>query len=769
MPTCNFLKQSYQWQRNVALIGARRRNRGPTVQSGPDGAIGARSGPDGAIGGRSSRGATPATHIIAQRRFSLACGLQLVISVLLSVPPNLDPMAFQTTGARHTASLQGKPRNLAQHFWNPGGTLWSLVERVWSRCRTLWNPVKPQGPQPSQNLVEPWKPQRRNPARTVLEPSWNLTLQNLVEIWWKSGGALMESYLKPARTAHKTLVKPWWKLGGTLVEPWGPWWKSGGILVEPSWNLPRTFSSKRLPFQKLRRGDGHSSSTWSDGRRGGRDLVPDPVSSFSSSASSFEASCDWKASLDFGKYFFFFSTAWPFSMESYSTSEVVDDEVSTLRSVFSTLITVFLTGFGMGRLFFFVLPSPAGAEELAVVGRFIRAPSLDQSHKSLLLETRHSLQLSRPTDLLFTSIQHDVYARVWTKAQTSPKRPDRGRGSSPVFGFKGPTDLHLSHPRMTELSQSRVVQSPSGWQPPRGSPCTAAEWWPSCSWYGHIPNDATSGQKLNSKGGQLLHRLLDATSAPLHSPTRASSKPLLFEHKKIPPSPCPSPVWKSPLQSATQESLLRPSRKGRHRPQGSRTPRNCWNPCGTLVEPLWNPCGTLVEPYTPDPRGTLPNHPDHPALVEPWWNPGGTLVENPGGTLVDPLWNCCGTFLKPARTTPQPLQNVMEPWWKPRRWWNPGGTGGTLVERGTLVEPWWNLGGTLPQGRPEPPRSLSGLRPQSFQLLGKKQLKKTSRRATPLTRIERIRRYPFGKEWRRTQWAPMAIPRQWKANSKDTT
>ena len=42
--------------------------------------------------------------------------------------------------------------------------------------------------------------------------------------------------------------------------------------------------------------------------------------------------------------------------------------------------------------------------------------------------------------------------------------------------------------------------------------------------------------------------------------------------------------------------------------------------------------------------------------------------------------------------------------------WNTGGT---------LVEPWWNPGGTLPQGRPGPPRSLSG-RPQSFQLLGKK-------------------------------------------------
>ena len=38
--------------------------------------------------------------------------------------------------------------------------------------------------------------------------------------------------------------------------------------------------------------------------------------------------------------------------------------------------------------------------------------------------------------------------------------------------------------------------------------------------------------------------------------------------------------------------------------------------------------------------------------------------------------------------------------------WNPGGT---------LVEPSWNL----TSGPPRPPRSLSGLRPQSFQLLGK--------------------------------------------------
>ena len=36
------------------------------------------------------------------------------------------------------------------------------------------------------------------------------------------------------------------------------------------------------------------------------------------------------------------------------------------------------------------------------------------------------------------------------------------------------------------------------------------------------------------------------------------------------------------------------------------------------------------------------------------------------------------------------------------------------------MELWWNPRGTLPQGRPGPPRSLSGLRPQGFQLWGKK-------------------------------------------------
>ena len=57
----------------------------------------------------------------------------------------------------------------------------------------------------------------------------------------------------------------------------------------------------------------------------------------------------------------------------------------------------------------------------------------------------------------------------------------------------------------------------------------------------------------------------------------------------------------------------------------------------------------------------------------------------------------CGAVFS-ASTTPQPS-------WNPggtlvELWWNPGG------------EPWWNPRGTLPQGHPGPPRSLSWLRPR---------------------------------------------------------
>ena len=106
---------------------------------------------------------------------------------------------------------------------------------------------------------------------------------------------------------------------------------------------------------------------------------------------------------------------------------------------------------------------------------------------------------------------------------------------------------------------------------------------------------------------------------------------------------------------------------------------------GTVLTPPQTtpqPSKKLVEPKPPR---TTPQALEEIGgnLVEPWWNPRGTLVES---------------YFKSLRITPQPLRK----------------------HSGTLVEPWWNPRGTLPQGRPGPPRSLSGLRPQSFQLLGRR-------------------------------------------------
>ena len=84
---------------------------------------------------------------------------------------------------------------------------------------------------------------------------------------------------------------------------------------------------------------------------------------------------------------------------------------------------------------------------------------------------------------------------------------------------------------------------------------------------------------------------------------------------------------------------------------------------------------------------------------------------------MEPSWNLTSNHPGPPRS---PC----------RTWWNSGGT---------LVEPWWNPRGTLPQRRPGPPQSLSGLRPQSFQLLGKKHNngdKKTPSLSEPVASIE---------------------------------
>ena len=119
----------------------------------------------------------------------------------------------------------------------------------------------------------------------MLEPSWNLTLQNLVEFWWNPHGTLPQTSPDHPAALEEIGVRSttgWWNPGGNLVElsrnltsnhplqPWWnlcgtlpqstpnpggnladggthlvePWWNSGGTLVEPWWNLssgsPRT-------------------------------------------------------------------------------------------------------------------------------------------------------------------------------------------------------------------------------------------------------------------------------------------------------------------------------------------------------------------------------------------------------------------------------------------------------------------------------------------------------------------------------------------------
>ena len=188
-------------------------------------------------------------------------------------------MAFQTAGARHTASLQGKPRNLAELFWNPPGTLWSLVEPLWNFCGPQGHPGPSHSPRrTSQNLVELLKlswnltSNHPGPSRTSWDPGTFMEpyLAEPVEPWSNPGGTLVEpswnprgtlpqprTTPQPSQNLVESLVETWWNRGGTLVEPWWKfrgtlqttpepprsprrWWNPGGTLVEPYLRAPRT-------------------------------------------------------------------------------------------------------------------------------------------------------------------------------------------------------------------------------------------------------------------------------------------------------------------------------------------------------------------------------------------------------------------------------------------------------------------------------------------------------------------------------------------------
>ena len=142
-----------------------------------------------------------------------------MISVLLREKNDLlslqfaSPMDFQTAGARHTVFFcRAKPRNLAEHFWNPCGSA-----GLWNPGGILvWNPVKPQGPDHRTALAEPCgNPEVRmnqvsnhdHPAAltaggTLVEPHHGPPSQPLVECCAENGGTLVavEPYLRAAPT-----------------------------------------------------------------------------------------------------------------------------------------------------------------------------------------------------------------------------------------------------------------------------------------------------------------------------------------------------------------------------------------------------------------------------------------------------------------------------------------------------------------------------------------------------------------------------------------
>ena len=115
--------------------------RGPTERgrTGPDGAIGPRPGPDGR--GASGPPPTPATHIIAQRRLSLGCGLATVSSKTgrcqLGRPANR--LRGTLGGAQRETLLEPFLRAARKLLQNLVETSWSTFGTL-PRSPGLWNP-----------------------------------------------------------------------------------------------------------------------------------------------------------------------------------------------------------------------------------------------------------------------------------------------------------------------------------------------------------------------------------------------------------------------------------------------------------------------------------------------------------------------------------------------------------------------------------------------------------------------------------------------------
>ena len=118
-------------------------------------------------------------------------------------------------------------------------------------------------------------------------------------------------------------------------------------------------------------------------------------------------------------------------------------------------------------------------------------------------------------------------------------------------------------------------------------------------------------------------------------------------------------------------------------------------PCRTWCNPGMNPRGTFCFNHGPPRKQTL---------VEPYLKPPRTTpqplnkVVEGGGTFMEPYLPKRGTLPQTTPDHPAALHGTLVERWEPRgTWWNGGGT---------MAEPWWNLMSGPPRTTPEPRPSM---------------------------------------------------------------
>ena len=133
----------------------------------------------------------------------------------------------QTTPDRRTS------QNLVEPWWNPGGESLKPPPTTPQPLQNLAEPccnpdgsvvvkqTTPTTPQPLQNLAEPcWNPDGHPRPPHSPCTTWRNPAGTLMELWWNSGGTVVEPSCNLTSTGPPRSPRSWWNFGGTLLEPW---------------------------------------------------------------------------------------------------------------------------------------------------------------------------------------------------------------------------------------------------------------------------------------------------------------------------------------------------------------------------------------------------------------------------------------------------------------------------------------------------------------------------------------------------------------------